>query len=76
MGIGESQVRRLIDPAMQDKTDKLTRTQDELKAAVDVKGYLDFGEGTENHLGVSKEHLETAVPFVITATKFPLAVYL
>lgn len=61
MGIGESQVRRLIDPAMQDKTDKLTRTQDELKAAVDVKGYLDFGEGTENHLGVSKEHLETAV---------------
>lgn len=61
LGIGESQVRRLLDPAVQAKATKLDSTVDELRKAVESTGYLDFGEGTESHLGVSTEHLKTAV---------------
>ena len=58
--MSEGQVRRLLDPVEQAKSTKLDNTVDQLKKAVEG-GYLDFGEGTETHLGISKEHLQTAV---------------
>ena len=61
LGISEGQVRRLLDPVIQAKTDKLTQTKENLASRISEDRYLDFGEGTENFLGVSKEHLETAV---------------
>lgn len=61
MGIGESQVRNLLNPSNQAKSDILFSTSDMLRKQIDEKGYLDIGEGVENHIGISNTKMKTAV---------------
>lgn len=61
MGIGESQVRNLLNPSNQVKSDILFSTSDMLRKQIDEKGYLDIGEGVENHIGISNTKMKTAV---------------
>jgi DNA-binding CsgD family transcriptional regulator len=61
MGINESSVRSLLNPALAAKRGILESTSSLLKQKVDEGGYLDIGSGTENHLGISATKLSTAV---------------
>ena len=61
MGIGESQVRNLLNPSNQVKSDILFSTSDMLRKQIEEKGYLDIGEGVENHIGISNTKMKTAV---------------
>jgi len=61
MGINESSVRALLDPAVADKRDILVATSNLLRSKVGPGKYLDIGAGTENHLGISSTKLSTAV---------------
>lgn len=61
MGIPESSVRNLLNPALADKRDILTATADLLASKIKDGGYLDIGSGTENNLGISSTALSTAV---------------
>lgn len=62
MGLaGESTVRALLAPGAKDRADILTSTADMLRKEVEDKKYIDIGVGVENHIGVSKERLNTAV---------------
>lgn len=61
MGINESSVRALLNPAMQDRADVLTATSNMLREQLGEKPYLDIGAGVENHLGISGTKLNTAV---------------
>lgn len=60
MGIGESQVRRLLDPALKDRRDILENTSNLLRDQIAEKKVIDIGLGNEIHLGISKEKLATA----------------
>jgi DNA-directed RNA polymerase specialized sigma24 family protein len=61
MGINESSVRALLNPAVADKRDILVATSNLLRSKVGPGRYLDIGAGTENHLGISSTKLSTAV---------------
>lgn len=61
MGLNESTVRTLLNPLIRAKRDILITTANLLKNRVDQTGFLDIGEGTENHLSISKTKLATAV---------------
>jgi DNA-binding CsgD family transcriptional regulator len=61
MGLNESSVRALLDPANSAKRSVLDATSSFLKDQVDSGGYLDIGKGTENWRGVSSTKLATAV---------------
>lgn len=62
MGKNESTVRSLLAPGAKDKSDILETTANVLKAAVDKDGsYIQIGAGVENHMGVAKDKLNTAV---------------
>lgn len=61
MGINESSVRALLDPAMADRRSSLENTANLLRSKVDEVKYLDIGSGTENHLNISATKLATAV---------------
>lgn len=61
MGINESSVRALLDPARQERANILMAVSDRLKDAVDKNGLVDIGEGIESHMGVSKEKLAAAI---------------
>lgn len=59
--INESSVRSLLAPGQKEKTDILGTIANMLRDEVDEKGAIDVGKGNENHIGVSKERLATAV---------------
>lgn len=61
MGIAESSVRQLLDPATREKNELLVTTSNMLKDQLKEKPYLDIGAGVENHLGISDTKLSTAV---------------
>lgn len=61
MGINESSVRALLNPATQERNEKLVSVSNMLKDQVAEKKYLDVGVGTESHIGVSGTKLATAV---------------
>lgn len=61
MGKNESSVRALLNPAAKERADILQNTVDVLKQQVEEKKYLDFGAGTEQYMGVSREKLLTAI---------------
>jgi DNA-binding NarL/FixJ family response regulator len=61
LGINESTVRSLSTAGQKDKTNVLHTTADMLKDQVNEQGYIDVGKGVENHLGISKDKLATAV---------------
>ncbi|MET0786939.1 MAG: helix-turn-helix domain-containing protein [Paenisporosarcina sp.] len=66
MGLPESTTRELLKPGAQDKADALTSTANMLKKEVAEKGLLDVGSGVENHLGVTRTHLDTAISVLKT----------
>lgn len=61
MGINESSVRALLDPALQQRSEITNVTSKMLKENVEKKGYLDVGAGVENHLGISRTKLKTSI---------------
>lgn len=61
MGLNESSVRALLDPAAKLRQDELITTASMLKDNVAKKGLIDIGVGVENQIGVSETKLKTAV---------------
>lgn len=61
MGINESSVRSLLDPALAERSSITMATANMLKESVDKKRFIDIGAGVENHVGVSRTKLNTAV---------------
>jgi DNA-binding CsgD family transcriptional regulator len=61
MGINESSVRALLNPATQERNDVLAVTADMLKGQVAQKGMIDIGAGVEAQMGISGTKLNTAV---------------
>lgn len=61
MGINESSVRNLLKPSLQERNNVTKATADMLKNSVEEKGYIDVGVGVENHLGISRTKLKTAI---------------
>lgn len=61
MGIPESSVRALLDPAAQKRNAQLQVTADMLKESLKEKSFLDVGVGTEHHMGVSDVKLKNAL---------------
>jgi DNA-binding CsgD family transcriptional regulator len=61
MGINESSVRALLDPAARARRDEVHSVADMLKEKVDKHQLIDIGVGVENQIGVSETKLKTAV---------------
>jgi len=61
MGINESSVRSLLDPALAERASITMATANMLKESVDQKRFIDIGAGVENHIGVSRTKLNTAI---------------
>jgi len=61
MGINESSVRSLLDPALQIRSDIAVSTASMLRDIVEKKGVIDVGAGVETHIGISKTKLNTAL---------------
>lgn len=63
MGLNESSVRQLLDPATKMKNDKLTAVSDFLSDQVHNAGMIDIGSGSETHIlgGVSELQMKNAV---------------
>lgn len=61
MHIPESSVRAMLKPAAIEKLAVLDATSSLLKSKIADGSYLDIGQGTENHLGISKTKLSNAV---------------
>lgn len=60
MGKNESSIRALLEPSAVERRNITQTTANMLKDNM-KDGYLDIGEGIENHIGVSKVRLATAV---------------
>lgn len=65
MGINESSVRQLLAPGEKDKADILQSTAAMLKEQIAQKNYIDVGTGVENHLGIARTKLNTAVAMLL-----------
>jgi len=61
MGRNESSVRALLDPVLQERSEMTIATANMLKDSIATKGYIDVGLGVENHIGVSRTKLKTAL---------------
>lgn len=61
MGVNESVIRSWLDPALQERANSTALTATILKDAVDNKGLIDIGIGTEQYLGVARTKMNTAV---------------
>ena len=61
MGLNESSVRSLLEPGKKEKADIIKTTADMLRQEVEDKKYIDVGKGVENHIGISRTRLNTAV---------------
>lgn len=61
MGRGESYVRSLLDPAMQERALIVENTASMLKNQLKEKRYLDIGLGTEIQAGVTRTQLNVAI---------------
>ena len=61
LGKNESTVRSLLAPGASDKARVLNSTAEMLKSQVDEKGVIDIGTGVEQHVGVSRTRMDTAI---------------
>ncbi len=61
MELNESSVRSLLDPALKDRASSTAVTSTVIKDAVDNKKFIDIGIGVEQHLGITRTKLNTAV---------------
>lgn len=57
----ESSIRSLLAEGQMDKAAKIQSISNMLKDQVDTHEYIDIGKGVENHLGITKDKLRTAV---------------
>ncbi len=64
MGLPESTVRSLLNPANAERRTILQTTAKQLQDKVDKDGFLDVGRGTEADMGISKTRLDTAVAYL------------
>lgn len=65
MGINESVVRSLLDPAKQQRSQVTMTTANVLQKEVDKKRYLDVGAGAEHYMGVSNFALGNAIDILV-----------
>lgn len=61
MGLNESSVRALLDPALQSRAEIAAVTSNMLRDSVDKKKYIDIGSGVETHIGISRTKLDTSI---------------
>lgn len=61
MGLNESSVRGLLDPALKTRADITVSTANVLRTEVKAKKYIDIGLGTETLMGISRTKLNTAI---------------
>ncbi|MDD3016638.1 MAG: hypothetical protein PHR41_09155, partial [Lactococcus chungangensis] len=61
LGMNESSVRALLNPVLRQRSDVTKTIANMLEDSVSKKQYVDVGEGTENHLGISRTKLKTAI---------------
>lgn len=61
MGINESSVRALLNPVLKERANITNATVNMLKENIKNKKYIDIGVGVENHIGISRTRLKTAV---------------
>lgn len=61
MSKNESSIRALLDPVLQERAEMTINTANILRDSVNKKNYIDVGLGVENHLGVSRTKLKTAI---------------
>jgi len=61
MGINESSVRSLLDPAIKAKSEETFNTMNMLKNKVAEKKYIDVGVGVERNIGISRTKLKSAI---------------
>lgn len=61
MGINESSVRSLLNPAAKERSNITNTTANMLKDQVTKNKYIDVGVGTELYLGVKRNTLRTAI---------------
>jgi DNA-binding CsgD family transcriptional regulator len=61
LDMNESSVRALRAPGAADKAKVLNSTAEMLKNQVDAKGVIDIGTGVEQHVGISRTRLDTAI---------------
>lgn len=61
MGINESSVRSLLDPAISMRKNASTNTAEMLEKEIASKKYIDVGGGVENQIGISRNTLDNAV---------------
>jgi transcriptional regulator with XRE-family HTH domain len=71
MGIPESTVRTLLNPALEARRSRLENTAGVLETELGKGGYLDVGKGTENWMGIPANQLNTAVT-MLTAKGYTL----
>lgn len=57
----ESSIRSLLDPVLAERAEITRATANMLKENVDENRFIDIGTGIENHIGVSRTKLNTAV---------------
>lgn len=61
MGKNESSIRALLDDALAERASITAATSNMLKESVAKYKYVDVGAGVENHVGVSRQRLNTAI---------------
>ena len=61
MGINESTVRNLLDPALKERNAVLKNVADSLATEVENKKFVDVGPGADIELGVTRTKLNTAL---------------
>lgn len=61
LGINESSVRSLLDPALRERANITTNTANALKRGMEDGSYLDIGVGTECHMGITRTKMNNAV---------------
>lgn len=61
MGINESSVRSLLDPALKERASITTATANMLKQQLKEKEYIDVGVGVEHYIGITRNKLKDAL---------------
>lgn len=64
LGVGESQVRKYLDPAYQARREATKATAKALEDMVSDGSYLDVGAGSEHYLGCSSTKLLTSLDYL------------
>lgn len=64
MGKSESSIRALLDPTLKERASATAVNADILRKAVEEKGYIDVGSGTEQLMGLRRHQLDTAVSYL------------